>query len=263
MITNQRKSWRSYLVFFFISLLASLTLIPFNKIAIQQQMVMFNIDQNDIPIDLLAYLSLLNPLFLVAVAILLGNLLSTKVNLFSYIHTKDKFGTLKNTPLLPLIKSGLIGGLIVGGVILITDIIVFSDELTPNLSFSSEITPFINFLMSVFYGGIVEELMMRWGLMTLIVWLLWKLTSKRNSQPSPAIYWIAIIGSAFIFSLAHFGSTAVSGTISFLIIFRMIILNTFGGILFGWLYWKKGLESAIVAHMTANTLIFILTLLFV
>jgi len=29
----------------------------------------------------------------------------------------------------------------------------------------------------------------------------------------------------------------------------IIIGNTIGGIVFGWLYWKKGLESAFIAHI--------------
>jgi len=29
-------------------------------------------------------------------------------------------------------------------------------------------------------------------------------------------------------------------------------LNGIGGIIFGWLYWKKGLESAMISHFSAD-----------
>ncbi|MDB4228189.1 CPBP family glutamic-type intramembrane protease [Flavobacteriaceae bacterium] len=30
--------------------------------------------------------------------------------------------------------------------------------------------------------------------------------------------------------------------------------NSVGGIIFGWIYWKKGLESAMIAHIFAHIL---------
>jgi membrane protease YdiL (CAAX protease family) len=32
----------------------------------------------------------------------------------------------------------------------------------------------------------------------------------------------------------------------------VIIGNSVGGLVFGWLYWKKGLESAFIAHIFAH-----------
>ena len=43
-----------------------------------------------------------------------------------------------------------------------------------------------------------------------------------------------------------------------LIIARAIILNGIGGIVFGWLYWKKGLESAMVSHFTSDMVLHVL-----
>jgi len=34
----------------------------------------------------------------------------------------------------------------------------------------------------------------------------------------------------------------------------IFIGNAIGGIIFGWLYWKKGLESAIIAHIFTHVI---------
>jgi membrane protease YdiL (CAAX protease family) len=39
---------------------------------------------------------------------------------------------------------------------------------------------------------------------------------------------------------------------------RIILLNALGGIVFGCLYWKKGLEAAIIAHFSADIVLHVL-----
>jgi membrane protease YdiL (CAAX protease family) len=48
--------------------------------------------------------------------------------------------------------------------------------------------------------------------------------------------------------------TALTGTV----VIRAIVLNGIGGIIFGWLYWKKGLESAMIAHFSADIVLHII-----
>jgi membrane protease YdiL (CAAX protease family) len=36
------------------------------------------------------------------------------------------------------------------------------------------------------------------------------------------------------------------------------LLNGIGGVVFGWLYWKKGLESAMIAHFSADIVLHVL-----
>jgi membrane protease YdiL (CAAX protease family) len=44
-------------------------------------------------------------------------------------------------------------------------------------------------------------------------------------------------------------------TITPLVVIRAILLNGVGGVIFGWLYRKKWLESAIIAHFSADIMI--------
>jgi Mn2+/Fe2+ NRAMP family transporter len=61
---------------------------------------------------------------------------------------------------------------------------------------------------------------------------------------------------AILFSLAHLNTASQSGvTLNAVIVIRTIIINGAGGVLFGWLYWSYGLESAILAHLTADVVL--------
>jgi membrane protease YdiL (CAAX protease family) len=109
----------------------------------------------------------------------------------------------------------------------------------------------LSVLTRIFYGGITEEILLRYGFMTLLVWLFLKVKASDIS------YWTAIILSSLIFGVGHLPivySTVES--VDSLLILYIIFGNTIGGIAYGWLYWKKGLESAMVAHiMTHLTMI--------
>jgi membrane protease YdiL (CAAX protease family) len=43
-----------------------------------------------------------------------------------------------------------------------------------------------------------------------------------------------------------------------LVITRTIILNALVGVVCGWLYWKRGLESAMLAHFSADLVLHVL-----
>jgi membrane protease YdiL (CAAX protease family) len=98
---------------------------------------------------------------------------------------------------------------------------------------------------------------MRLFLMTLFIWVGMKLF--RHTQPSKVGIIISIFLAAIIFGLGHLPITASLTTITTIVVIRAIVLNGIGGIVFGWLYWKKGLESAMIAHFTTD--VFLLTLI--
>lgn len=112
-------------------------------------------------------------------------------------------------------------------------------------------------LLASFYGGITEEILLRLFLMTLFIWIGMKLTKRK--EPTALGLSISIFLAAIIFGLGHLPITASLTAITPLVVLRAVVLNGIGGIVFGWLFWKKGLESAMLAHFTAD--IFLLTLL--
>ena len=112
-------------------------------------------------------------------------------------------------------------------------------------------------LLAAMYGGITEEIVMRLFLMTFFIWVGMKVFKQK--KPSVTIIFISIIFTAVIFGLGHLPITASVTQINSMVILRAVVLNGIAGILFGLLFWKKGLESAMIAHFTGD--IFLLTLL--
>lgn len=105
----------------------------------------------------------------------------------------------------------------------------------------------------VLYGGITEELLLRWGVMSLLVVILWKVLARKTAQPSSGIVWVAIVLSAVLFGIAHLPSAATTyGAITVDVLVFVLLANGVAGIIFGWLYWRHSLEAAMIAHGGAH-----------
>jgi len=192
-------------------------------------------------------LLLINPTILLVVAVTLGTVLHKKVNLNVPILEKTVGIENGNNNISELIKYGILGG-ILAGVLLSLIGLVFNPILpTEFIELGESLKPTI--AARFLYGGLTEEILMRFGLMTFVVWLF----SKIFKGLKPAVYWTGISISAIIFALGHFPiayqsvENPTAGLLSYI-----LIGNTIGGMVFGWLYWKKGLESAFIAHIFAH-----------
>ncbi|MBJ6127951.1 CPBP family glutamic-type intramembrane protease [Microvirga splendida] len=105
-------------------------------------------------------------------------------------------------------------------------------------------------MLALFYGGITEELMMRFGLMTLLLWLGLLLTGGRGR---PVLVWFAIGLTAFAFAAGHLGAVAgMQQMDNQVLIARILVLNGVLGLLFGWLYASRSLEHAMLAHAASH-----------
>ena len=120
--------------------------------------------------------------------------------------------------------------------------------LHPPVSAASGLSAFNGFLAS-FYGGIVEELLLRLFLMTLLLWIAARL--RRAALPDRA-YWLAIAIAALLFGAGHLPAAANIWGLEPVVVLRTLLLNGIGGLAFGWLYWKRGLEMAMLAHFSAD-----------
>jgi membrane protease YdiL (CAAX protease family) len=113
-------------------------------------------------------------------------------------------------------------------------------------------------LAGVLYGGLTEEVMMRWGLMTLVVWGALRLFARGDTRARPhdrrssAICVTAIVVVALVFAAGHLPAAAAMAPLTSLGITRILSLNTIAGMLFGWLYWRRSLEAAMIAHASVH-----------
>ena len=107
-------------------------------------------------------------------------------------------------------------------------------------------------VLASFYGGIGEEILLRLFVMTLLTWLVWRVVHRRALPVRTAAYWIGIIGAALLFGAGHLPAAAAVWPLTTVVIARTLLLNGIAGIATGWLYWKYGLEYAMVAHFSAD-----------
>lgn len=97
------------------------------------------------------------------------------------------------------------------------------------------------------YGGLTEEVLMRWGIMGVVLWALTAVTGS-GGEPGPAIATVAILISALLFGAGHLPAALMEERGSARFITRIVTLNTVAGLLFGWLFWQWNLETAMAAH---------------
>lgn len=197
--------------------------------------------------ETLKYLVLINPTFLLLIAVIIGTVLHDKVNLTVPAITAVLKSEKSQISFKEQAKYGIISGLVAGILISLISLAFTTSLPQEFLDMSEKIK--ITTLARFTYGGITEELLMRYGFMTLIVWVVYKITKRLTGL----IYWIGIILSTILFAVGHFpvAFSAVSDP-SVSLLAYILIGNSVAGIFFGWLYWKKGLEAAFIGHIFAH-----------
>ena len=156
-------------------------------------------------------------------------------------------------------------GILTGAACIAADRLLFSDLIPEFFASARKLAhaPVDSLLIGVFFGGITEEIVMRWGLMSLMIFLFSLLRRwmgvGRNAvvEPAPALfYWSSICVAALVFALAHLPSAAAVAPLTEVVTARVLLLNTVAGVLFGWLFWRHTLESAMVAHAALHVVFF-------
>jgi Type II CAAX prenyl endopeptidase Rce1-like len=101
---------------------------------------------------------------------------------------------------------------------------------------------------AAFYGAIVEELLCRWGLLTLFAFLLAKLGVGRMAG-----FWVANTLAALLFAASHLPAAFALGMPPTPVVLGYLLLaNSLVGLVCGWLFQRKGLESAMLTHGCAD-----------
>jgi len=104
-------------------------------------------------------------------------------------------------------------------------------------------------LSSVLYGGIMEEVMLRLFVMSLLAWLGWKLFFRSREQVPEGVVKAANLLAAILFAAGHLPFTMVIfGEITPLVLLRCFLLNGGFGLVFGRLYRRYGIQYAMISH---------------
>lgn len=119
-------------------------------------------------------------------------------------------------------------------------------------------------IASILYGGIIEEILMRLFVMSLIAFLISKIFYKKCEEIPAKVFVIANIVAALLFAAAHLPATLVTfGELSPMLLFRCFLFNGGFGMLFGWLYRKHGLHYAMISHATVHVVSKIIWFIFI
>ena len=143
-------------------------------------------------------------------------------------------------------RDALLGGLL--ALLAAVLVVALLDPLlpTPRGDTPPAPTPLQGFFAS-FYGSIAEELQLRLFLMSLLAWLLARAGLARDRAVP-----LAIIGAAIVFGAGHLPTAAQVWPLDTLVVTRTILANALPGLVFGALFWRRGLECAMAAHFLAD-----------
>lgn len=255
----QRFPWRLFWLLLLAGFVSGLAIVP---IAIDLfGPAISNAEAPPLPFPVIILLGVLQNLVLLVLMIFVGLKLGPKLGLGAPLLESLLAGQ-RSTDFRPAIKSGLIAGAGVGVVLLIF-LVALAPRL-PNLPFVTAASLAVwKRLLACFYGGVFEELLMRLFMLTLIAWIAGRGWRKDQSQLSAPGFWIANVIVAILFGLGHLPSASLIMPITPLVVAVALALNGLAAVTFGWLYWKRGLEAAMIAHFTADFVLYVIGASFV
>lgn len=168
-------------------------------------------------------------------------------------------------------KKGLLAGIltgIAGGfLLLLLAEYVFGPLIEPDL-IASGVNLDVQFtaldgLLASFGAAVNEEIMLRLFLLSVLAWVGVKVFRQASGLGFLAILWAANLGSTLVFGLVHISNLLILDMpLTLAVVGSTITMNGMIGLLFGWLYWKHGLESAMLSHFFVDIVLKVVTVLF-
>jgi membrane protease YdiL (CAAX protease family) len=255
-------NWKVFFILWIAAIVAVILLLPY---AFEVQSSAIDLTKLPLPFPVVLVIQILQNAIIFAVAVFAGLFFAGRVGLATPILdalTRGEPVTDKVRGILPL--SSILG-VVTTLLVLALEFFYFQPAMVKELAGSAaalnlqtaQPAAWKGFLAS-FYGGIAEEILLRLFVMSLFVWLGRFISKTSQGKPTNAVFWIANILAAVLFGLGHLPTTALLVPLTPLIITRAVILNGLIGIVCGWLFWKRGLESAMVAHFSADLVLHVL-----
>lgn len=239
-------NWRKVAILFALGVVGILSAIP-----LVPALIAASGQEPPLPMFVIQVLSTLQSSLILLAMVVLGAYCSPRVSLRTPLvdaWLQESWSDIKVVPtVLPAVAGGILGGLA---------IVLFSRMSMPHLPpvFIAKAEIFSPPLYTrLLYGGITEELLIRWGLMSFFVWGFSRLGRHAESSPRPVYYVLGIVLSSLIFAAGHLPAVSLlSPALTAPLVLYIIVGNSLFGLIAGYLFWKRGLESAIMAHMLAH-----------
>jgi membrane protease YdiL (CAAX protease family) len=239
---------RLFLILFVGCVIATLCMVPFSLHLLRQAQ-----DQlpKELPLSVLLVVSAIVEVALSAALIAIGLAAGSRVELGvpllrAWLGGDSGAARQVRSSLAPAFGAGLLLGLIVCGMAWGLD-----SEMTGKNARELVIPPAWQGLLASVGAGIREEIWLRLGVMTFVAWLgvllLRPFTGSGRAASSP-IAWFANVTAALLFAAIHIPQAQLLTDFSSRTLAFIMLGNGLPGIVFGWLYWRRGLVAAMVAH---------------
>lgn len=204
-------------------------------------------DEVSMSLTTIKLLSLIQPTLLLSLAVWVGTKLAPTVHLRAPILetmlTEKRLPSSSTSHVLYGLAGGLAGGMLLLGAQAVQP---------PGLEVLQEKMR-VPVVTRVLYGGITEEILIRWGLMTSLLWAGFRIFQSTEGPPSVPLVGGSIVASALLFGAGHLPvAMHFADAVTIWLIAFVVLANAVFGILAGFLFWYKGLSCAIIAHMMTH-----------
>ncbi len=162
----------------------------------------------------------------------------------------------------PLMAAIIIA--VIGGLALILPDLLYFGKYEQALLDMYAVKPTIPYLLAtVTYGAVIEEVMLRLFMMSLVAFVLHKLFERKRENVSTAVLIAANVVSALLFAAEHLPANDMMFGLTPMIVLRCMLLNGVFGLAFGWLYRRFGLRYAMIAHGGCHVVSKLIWILFI
>jgi len=254
-------NWKIFFILWVAAILSTTAVLPY-AFELQAELI----SQIPIPLPALIALQIVQSGFLFAIITFIGLLLMKRIGLSTPILDSVSRSESASDTLRAILPISIALGVIASFIIIGLDAYVFQPAMIQELGDKAvelALTPtaqpaaWKGFLAS-FYGGITEEILLRLFVMSLLAWLGSFISKTAEGKPTTGIFWTANILAAILFGLGHLPTVSLILPLTTLVVIRTVLLNAVGGIIFGWLYQTRGLESAMIAHFSADIVLHVI-----
>lgn len=255
-------NWKVFWILLAAAIIATILLLPY---ALEVQSSAIDLTKLPIPLPLVLTLQVVQNAILFAIAIFGGLFFAGRVGLGTPILDSVSRGEPVADRVRAILPLSIILGVVITVVVLGLEFFYFQPAMLKELGETatalnlqtSQPAAWKGFLAS-FYGGIAEEILLRLFVMSFFVWLGRFISKTSDGRPTKGIFWIANILAAVLFGLGHLPAVSLLVPLTTLVVIRTVILNGLIGIACGWLFWKRGLEAAMISHFSADLVLHVL-----
>ena len=259
-------NWKIFFILFAAATIGLVAVIPYSLALQGPGAAAQAAAQTSMPVPLLITIQIGAQVILFGIATWIGLSFANSIGLGLPILEARLKGEPVGQKIKAILPISIILGVVGALLIVLLDLLVFHPALLAQLgeaakplTVKSATTPtWWQGLLASFYGGIDEEILLRLCVMSFLAWLGRFVSKTAQGTPTVAVFWVANVLAAILFGLGHLQATALLLPITPLVVLRAIVLNSIVGIAAGYLYFTRGLESAMLSHFSADIVLHVL-----